>query len=143
MQVISAGQRLSLAVDDNVANSVSNAGRRSRFDVADKQLLYIGGLDDERRQTAVDEFHVRDATSFKGACSGLTENENSFHRVYNIDPHQQQHDEHRRSDRATRNRHEWMWRVVERVQGQSVRRARPVFTHGRGRRATGGVHVHM
>ncbi len=66
VQVVSAGQRLSLAVDDNTANSVSNAGRRTRFEVADKQLLYIGGMDDERRHTAIDEFHVRDATSFKG-----------------------------------------------------------------------------
>jgi hypothetical protein len=38
---------------------------------------------------------VRDATSFKGARSELTENEHLFHRVHYIDLHQQQHDEHR------------------------------------------------
>lgn len=69
--MISIGQNFSLIVDRSYTRFINNRGSLVYMNTSDIDALYIGGLPKELISRALQLWHIREATSFKGCIHAL------------------------------------------------------------------------
>ncbi|CAF5167089.1 unnamed protein product, partial [Rotaria magnacalcarata] len=76
--LISIGQNFSLIVDRSYTRFINNRGIRTYMNTSEMDGLYISGLPKELTARAVQLWHIREATSFKGCMHALYINDESI-----------------------------------------------------------------
>ncbi|CAF4205393.1 unnamed protein product [Rotaria socialis] len=78
LQLISIGQNFSLIVDRSYTRFINNRGISTYMNTSEIDGLYISGLPKELTTRAVQLWHIREATSFKGCIHALYINDESI-----------------------------------------------------------------
>ena len=55
-----------LQIDNNDVQVVENSGKSDELSTKGKEMLFIGGLPEEKAENAKNRFHVKSTESFKG-----------------------------------------------------------------------------
>jgi len=72
VELLMMGKNLTMRIDDGIATTIINEGEREYMDSS--QPLYIGGLPDEVKDSALKKWHIRKTTSVIGCLKRMTIN---------------------------------------------------------------------